>query len=247
VASRGTTNVLSGGPPRAGATTAAVDLRAVTRVFGVTPAVVRVDLEVAPGEIVLIRGPNGAGKSTLLRIVATALSPTYGGGRVFGFDLVRERDEIRRRVELLGHRTRLYEDLTAEENLRFTCTMFGIDRAGVGPALGRVGLADVARERVRGFSQGMRQRVAVARVLLRAPEVLLLDEPYAGLDAEARDLVDRTVVEAQRDGRTVLLATHDASRAASVATRSVLMDGGRLVGEPRIAGVPGSPAAEELR
>src|SRR5439155_23429613 len=151
------------------------------------------DLTVEPGEVVLVRGPNGAGKSTLLRIVATAISPTYGGGQVHGFDLLRDREEIRRRIELLGHRTRLYEDLTAAENLRFACAMHGVDAAATPSSLEQVGLADVADERVRGFSQGMRQRLAVARTVLRSPELLLLDEPYAGLDLEARDVVDDAV------------------------------------------------------
>src|SRR5262245_52031854 len=168
---------------------AAVELRGVTRLFGASPALVRIDLSIGRGEVVLLRGPNGAGKSTLLRVVATALSPTYGGGEVLGFDLVRERERIRAHVELLGHRTRLYEDLTAAENLTFWCAMTGVGRTGVPAALERVGLADVAGERVRGFSQGMRQRVAVARALLREPDLLLLDEPYAGLDTEARDAV----------------------------------------------------------
>jgi ABC-type multidrug transport system ATPase subunit len=203
----------------------------MTRVFGVTPAVVRVDLTVERGEVVLLRGPNGAGKSTLLRVVATALSPTYGGGEVLGFDLVRERERIRARVELLGHRTRLYEDLTAAENLRFACAMTGCPADGVAGALERVGLHQVADERVRGFSQGMRQRVAVARAVLRQPDLLLLDEPYAGLDTEARDAVDRAMTEARDAGRTVLLATHDVTRGA-LATRTVAMDGGRLVSEP---------------
>jgi heme ABC exporter ATP-binding subunit CcmA len=232
VASRGTTDVLAGGPSRAEQAAApAVSLRSVTRVFGVTPAVVRVDLSVERGEVVLVRGPNGAGKSTLLRVVATALSPTYGGGTVLGFDLLRERERIRAHVELLGHRTRLYEDLTAAENLRFACVMTGAPAAGVPDALDRVGLADVADERVRGFSQGMRQRVAVARVLLREPALLLLDEPYAGLDTSARDAVDGAVAEAKAAGRTVILATHDPTR-GDLATRTVVMDGGRLVEEP---------------
>jgi heme ABC exporter ATP-binding subunit CcmA len=207
----------------------------------VTPAVVRVDLRVERGEVVLVRGPNGAGKSTLLRVVATALSPTYGGGSVLGFDLLRGRDEIRRRVELLGHRTRLYEDLTAAENLRFACAVTGASPAGVASTLERVGLADVADERVRGFSQGMRQRVAVARALLRSPELLLLDEPYAGLDTSARDAVDGAIAEAREEGRTVLLATHDTTR-GSLATRTVVMDGGRLVEEPRALTEPGGSA-----
>ena len=92
-------------------------LSSVTRVFGLVPGLVRVDLAVERGEMLLVRGPNGAGKSTLLRVIATAVSPTYGSGSVLGYDLVRERDQIRRRTELLGHRTRLYEDLSAEENL----------------------------------------------------------------------------------------------------------------------------------
>jgi heme ABC exporter ATP-binding subunit CcmA len=240
VASRGTTDVLAGGPSRAEQAAApAVRLRSITRVFGVTPAVVRVDLTIERGEVVLVRGPNGAGKSTLLRVIATALSPTYGSGDVLGFDLVRERERIRAQVELLGHRTRLYEDLTAAENLRFACAMTDAPRAGVPDALDRVGLLDVADERVRGFSQGMRQRVAVARALLREPQLLLLDEPYAGLDTSARDAVDHAIADARAAGRTAIVATHDVTR-GSLATRTVVMDGGRLVSEPpALSAAPG--------
>jgi heme exporter protein A len=205
----------------------AVALANVTRVFGTTPAVVRVDLSVERGELVVVRGANGAGKSTLLRIAATAISPTYGGGSVLGFELVREREAIRRRTELLGHRTRLYEDLSAEENLRFVCTIHRADRDAIGPALERVGLLDAGRERVRSFSQGMRQRVALARVLVRRPELLLLDEPYSGLDEEAKDLVDAVIADNVAHGGTVLLATHDATRGAN-ATMTLRMEQGRL-------------------
>jgi len=208
----------------------AVRLSAVTRVFGVAPALVRADLRVERGEVLLVRGPNGAGKSTLLRVIATALSPTYGSGSVLGFDLVTGREEIRRRIELLGHRTRLYEDLTAKENLRFACTMYGLDPGEVDPVLRRVGLAGAAGERVRGYSQGMRQRVAVARALLRTPELLLLDEPYAGLDEAGKDVVDVAILAARAEGRTAVLATHDRTR-GSMATRTVFMDGGRLLPE----------------
>jgi ABC-type multidrug transport system ATPase subunit len=208
---------------------AAVDLRGVTRLFGSVPAVVRVDLSIERGEAVVLRGPNGAGKSTLLRIVATSLSPTYGGGSVLGFDLAAEREQIRRHSELLTHRTRLYEDLTARENLRLLTNLLGLDRARVDLALERVGLLDVADERVRGFSLGMRQKVAVARTLVRDPELLLLDEPASGLDASARAVVDAMVLEASAEGRTVLIATHHAVPAALPA-RVVPMRDGKIEG-----------------
>jgi len=215
---------------RTRARTQAVDLQGVTRLFGAMPAVVRADLRVERGEVVVVRGPNGAGKSTLLRIVATSLTPTYGRGTVLGFDLHRERDEIRRRVDLLTHRTRLYEDLTAAENLELWCRLLGVARDAVQPALERVGMLEVAGERVRAFSQGMRQRVAVARTIVRRPELLLLDEPYTGLDAEARHAVDDLIRETVRDGRTVVVATHHPI-ADSIARRELTLDGGRIVRE----------------
>jgi heme exporter protein A len=209
----------------------AVSLAGVTRVFGVTPALVRVDLEVAPGEALLVRGPNGAGKSTLLRVIATVLSPTYGRGSVFGLDLVRDRQEIRGRIEFIGHRTRLYEDLTGRENLRFWCRLYGMDPDGVDEALDHVRLGPDAGTRVAAYSQGMRQRVAVARAWLRRPELLLLDEPYAGLDDEAKAIVDDLIGETAARGDTVILATHDRTRGA-VAGRTISVDGGRVVPDP---------------
>jgi heme exporter protein A len=206
----------------------AVLLTGVTRVFGTVAALVRVDLEVASGETVLIRGPNGAGKSTLLRLVATLLSPTYGGGRVLGLDLIADRFKVRRRTELLGHRTRLYEDLTARENLAFACAVAGLASDGIPKVLERVGLSRWADERVAGFSQGMRQRVAVARMLLRSPDLLLLDEPFAGLDAEAKSVVDEAILEASRGGCTVLMATHEPGR-DRIASRIIFMDEGRVL------------------
>ncbi|MCI0632876.1 MAG: ABC transporter ATP-binding protein [Actinobacteria bacterium] len=186
----------------------AVDLHGVTRLFGAAPAVVRVDLSIERGEAVVLRGPNGAGKSTLLRIVATSLSPTYGGGSVLGFDLVAQREEIRSRCELLTHRTRLYEDLTARENLRLFTDLLGTSRDRADRALEEVGLGAEADERVRGFSQGMRQKVAVARTIARDPELLLLDEPATGLDDSARDVVRSMILDASDRGRTVVIATH---------------------------------------
>ena len=226
---------------RNGSAPSAVALSNVTRVFGAVPALVRASLSVQSGECLLIRGPNGAGKTTLLRVIATAISPTYGSGSVFGQDLVEGRDAIRRRIELLGHRTRLYDDLSGRENLVFACELYGLDRNGVAPALERVGLTDVAEERVRRYSQGMRQRLALARLLVRAPDLLLLDEPYAALDDEARTLMDHVIEEAKADGRTVVLATHDPTKAA-VADRILFMDGGRILPELTPTTVVEAPA-----
>jgi heme exporter protein A len=214
--------------PPTGAITAVVELTGVTRLFGTTAALVRADLSVERGQIVVLRGPNGAGKSTLLRILATSLSPTYGRGRVLGFDLARQRDRIRRGTELVTHATRLYDDLTAAENLRFWCQLLERDPGGIDGVLDRVGLLEVSADRVRGFSQGMRQRLAIGRAILRGPELLLLDEPFTGLDAEARHAVDDLVRDTAADGRTVVLATH---HDVPFGSREIHLDGGRIVRE----------------
>ncbi len=208
----------------------AVHLSRVTRLFDGLAAITQVSLDVGTGEAVWLRGSNGSGKSTLLRVIATAISPTYGGGTVLGHDLARGRAAIRAGSELVGHNTRLYDDLTATENLRFICDLHGLDPGGVAPALERVGLAEVATVRAGNFSQGMRQRLVLARCLVRGPRLLLLDEPYAGLDPDARVVVDDLLADVSRAGRTVLIASHEAPPERLV-HRTVVMDGGRLTGE----------------
>ena len=207
---------------------AAVRLSRVTRLFDGLAAVSQVSLEVALGETVWLRGWNGSGKTTLLRLIATAISPTFGGGTVLGFDLQTERSAIRARCDLLSHQTRLYDDLTAAENLRFTCSLYDIDPRLAEPALDRVGLEEVAAVRVARFSQGMRQRLALARCLMRGPALILLDEPYAALDVEARVVVDELLVAAQAGGQTVVVAGHEAPPAHLI-DRELTMDGGRVI------------------
>jgi heme exporter protein A len=210
--------------------TTAVTLRGVTRLFGALPGLVRVNLRVDRGETIWLCGPNGSGKSTLLRLIGTALSPTFGDGTVLGHDLVAGRALIRARTDLLGHHFRLYEDLTAAENLRFTCSLHGLDPEGIHAALDSVGMSEVTDVRTGGFSQGMRQRLALARCRLRDPDLLLLDEPYAGLDVDARVVVDDLLAGARARGRTILLASHEPPPAALI-DRTVTIDGGRLIGE----------------
>jgi ABC-type multidrug transport system ATPase subunit len=207
---------------------AAVLLSRVTRLFDGLAAVSQVNLEIAGGETIWLRGWNGSGKTTLLRLIATALSPTFGGGSVLGFDLHKQRNAIRARTDLLSHETRLYNDLTAAENLRFAGRLYDVDRRLVEPSLERVGLDEVAAVRVGSFSQGMRQRLALARCLMRAPTLILLDEPYAGLDVDARVVVDDLLTAAHGTSQTVVVASHEAPPPHLV-DREVLMDGGRLV------------------
>jgi len=191
-------------------------------------AVSQVSLEVAQGETVWLRGWNGSGKTTLLRLIATAISPTFGDGSVLGFDLRAERSAIRARADLLSHETRLYGDLTAVENLRFACSLYDLDPRLAESALDRVGLEEVAAVRVARFSQGMRQRLALARCLMRGPALILLDEPYAALDVEARVVVDELLTAAQASGQTVVVASHEAPPAHLI-DREVMMDGGRVI------------------
>jgi heme exporter protein A len=213
---------------------AAVRLSRVTRLFDGLAAVSQVSLEVAHGETVWLRGWNGSGKTTLLRLIATAISPTFGGGSVLGFDLQTQRNAIRARTDLLSHETRLYGDLTAAENLRFACSLYDLDARLAGPALERVGLDEVAAVRAGSFSQGMRQRLALARCLMRVPALILLDEPYAALDVDARVVVDELLSTAHAGGQTVVVASHEAPPAHFI-DREVMMDGGRLTAPTGVA------------
>lgn len=207
----------------------ALDLRGISKVWGRSAALKRVDLRLERGRVLALLGPNGAGKTTLLKIIAGAVAPTVGEGAILGVDL-RDRPALRARIGLLAPDSYLYDDLTALENLEFTMTM-----ADKRPAAGElaewletVDLAGQTGERVRGFSSGMKRRLALARVLLLQPELLLLDEPYTNLDVAGADLVDGLVRQSRDAGRTVVLATHDAGRASVLADAIARLEAGRL-------------------
>jgi heme exporter protein A len=191
-------------------------------------------LTLAPGEALALIGRNGAGKTTLLRIVATLLRPSRGEGRIFGHELLREPNAVREQVGMMGVAPALYEDLTAEENLRFACRMRGqpADRARILRVLEEVALGAHAGARVRSFSSGMRKRVSLARVLLSPPRLLLLDEPYASIDEEGTGLVNSLVERVKDAGGAVLLTTHDLPRASGAVERVARIERGVLVEEP---------------
>jgi len=208
----------------------AVRLRSAVSLLGRFPALAGVDLDVAPGEIVLVQGANGAGKTTLLRACAGLAAFTAGEAEVLGQDLRKDRKAVRRRIGLLGHATFLYDDLTVADNLTFSARSAGADASSVAEAMARLGLDGRLRDVPAGrLSAGQRRRVAVAAVVARRPDLWLLDEPHAGLDAAGRDLLDGLVRDAAARGATVLLASHELDRAAALATRTVTMAGGQVV------------------
>jgi heme ABC exporter ATP-binding subunit CcmA len=207
----------------------AVRLSRAVVLLGRFPALAGADLLVHRGEIVHLSGPNGAGKSTLLRACAGLLRVVEGEAEVLGHDLVRERRQVRRRVGLLGHSSFLYEELTVLDNLRFAVRAAGAPVAAVAPALEKLGLAGrLADVPVARLSAGQRRRAALAVLVARAPELWLLDEPHAGLDAAGRDLVDGLVREAAVAGTTVVFASHELDRASSLAQRQLTVVGGQV-------------------
>jgi heme ABC exporter ATP-binding subunit CcmA len=208
-----------------------VRFRAAVSLLGRFPALAGVDLDVATGDIVLLSGPNGAGKTTLLRACAGLVAISSGEAEVLGCDLRSDRRAVRRRVGLLGHATFLYDDLSVVENLRFAAKAAGRSVADADGALDRLGLSGRLRHvEVAKLSAGQRRRVALAAVVARRPELWLLDEPHAGLDAGGRDLVDGLVRNAVTEGATVLLASHELDRASTLATRRVTVAGGQVAG-----------------
>ena len=204
-----------------------VHLQQAVALIGRFPALAGVDLDVDAGEVVLLRGPNGAGKTTLLRACAGLVPVVSGTATVLGCDLVADRGAVRRRVGLLGHATHLYDDLSVTENVDFWSRAAGATRADGRAALERLEVATRLYDLpVRALSAGQRRRVSLAAVLARRPELWLLDEPHAGLDAAGRDVVDGLMAEAASVGATVLFASHELDRAEAVARRTVVIAGG---------------------
>lgn len=210
-----------------------LEARGLVRDFGPVRAVAGVDVVLDSGEFLTIFGPNGAGKSSLLGMLGGGIRPTEGEVRVRGESLDPSRTEWRRRVGVLSHRGFLYGHLTAEENLRFYGDLFTLPDLGtrVPERLAAVGLGARARTLVRELSHGMRQRLALARALLHDPDVVLLDEPYTGLDPSAAGVL-RDVLSNLRDGRrTVVMVTHNLHQGLELATRVAIQAQGRFAWE----------------
>jgi heme exporter protein A len=206
-----------------------IKIKKLTKTYGRSRALDRIDLRVGRGEFLTIAGPNGAGKSTLLGIIAGLIRPTRGEVLLDDVDAVKDRDDgLARKIGVLSFHSFLYSDLTVLENLRFYAKLYDIEDAEgrSDELLQRLGMSKRSHSLTKTLSRGMKQRVALARTLLHDPPVLLLDEPYVGLDQGAMELLQLFLSEKQR---TILLVTHDLNRGLEVADRIVIVDRGRIV------------------
>ena len=213
------------------AETLALDSRGIEKKFGYSFAVRNVTLQLKRGEFVVLFGSNGAGKTTFLKVAATLMRPTKGNLSVEGFDIHTQAEQARRHIGFLSHNTFVYRDLSALENLKFFCRLYGIaaDEDRLLGILDRVELKRRANDTVRSFSRGMQQRVGIARALLHDPSVILLDEPYTGLDAKAAETLNSLLDDAVTAGKTVVLTSHDLNQGLRAATRAVILDKGLVV------------------
>jgi heme exporter protein A len=211
--------------------TLALDSEGIEKRFGYAPAVRDISLQIPRGEFVALFGRNGAGKTTFLRIAATLVRPSKGRLAIEGYDVEKDPEAARRCIGFLSHNTFVYRDLSALENLRFFSRLYKVSgaREKIPALLDRVGLGRRAEEPVRALSRGLQQRVGIARVMLHDPSLLLLDEPYTGLDAQAIETLDGILDESVRAGKTVVLTTHDLDQGLRSATRAVIIDKGRVI------------------
>ncbi len=214
-------------------TDAGIEVMRVSKRFGALTALGDVSFSVANGSSLALLGPNGAGKTTLLRIVAGLSKPSSGSVLVGDADLADSAESVRSQFGVVSHQTMLYEDLTAHENLSFYGKLYGLDalETRVVDGLQAVGLDDRADDRVRTFSRGMKQRLAIARATIHDPGFLLFDEPFTGLDVAGRDILTERVQMFRSQKRTAILVTHDLRQAVELSDRYVLLAKGRVVGE----------------
>jgi ABC-2 type transport system ATP-binding protein len=202
------------------------DLR---RSFGAKEAVQGISLSARHGEVFGLLGPNGAGKTTTIRMLTGQIDPSGGSARVAGYDVVKERAHLKEHIGVVFEEQNLYDRLSARLNLEFSCWLYGVEKKRVDEVLSLVGLRDRAKDPVRTFSNGMKQRLMIARALLHRPEVLFLDEPGRGLDPiSARD-VHETVAQLGREGTTILITTHYMEEAEQLCQRVAFIVNGRLV------------------
>jgi len=227
----------------------AVEVRGLGKRYGDLWALRDLDLAVPRGTVLGLLGHNGAGKTTFLRLCATLLSPSEGRVRVGGLDAGANGIAVRRQIAVLGHESFLYPDLSAHENLVFYARLYGLTdaRAQVEEQLDRFALRGWAHRPVRTLSRGMLQRCALARVLLHDPRLLLLDEPFTGLDVAARELLGEQLRLAHARGAAVVMSTHDVGLGVALCQRALVLSRGALVADLAVASDDAARLEAELR
>jgi heme exporter protein A len=225
-----------------------IEVHKLYKRFGPKTVLRDLEFQAVEGEFVAVLGPNGAGKTTFLRILASLSRQTLGDVRIAGYSLPHQAAAVRRRLGVVSHLPLLYGDLTAEENLRFYGRMYAVEQLDmrIDAVLGLVGLANRRRDLVRTFSRGMQQRLAIGRAVIHDPQVLLLDEPYTGLDQDASEMLDGVLRQVAGQRRTVVMTSHDLLRAADLAGRFDVLSHGAIQASKRIADVGGAGGVMEF-
>jgi ABC-2 type transport system ATP-binding protein len=207
----------------------AIQVEKLRRTFKGRAAVDGISFSVEQGEIFGFLGPNGAGKTTTIRVLTGQLLPSSGSARVAGYDCASQAQSLKPLIGVVGEQQNLYDRLSGRENLAFFARLFGVSSGRVDDVLAQVGLSNRAKESVKIYSNGMKQRLLIARALLNQPQVLFLDEPTRGLDPGAARDIRRAVATLARDGTTVFLTTHYMEEADQLCSRVAFLNEGRIV------------------
>ena len=211
----------------------------VTKSFGYIQALRGVDLKIKKGEFVTVFGPNGAGKTTLIKLLATLTKPTSGKVIIANHDIKKEPDKVRALIGVISHDPYLYGNLSALENIGFFASLYGISqpKKKAIQVIKQVGLESRMHDLVRTFSRGMQQRLAVARAIVHEPKILLLDEPYTGLDQHGARIFGDLLNWLKTENRTIVMTTHNLPEGLEISDRIAILDGGKIVYESDARGV----------
>lgn len=209
-----------------------IEIEKLVKAYGFLPVLKGINMTVERGQFLALLGANGSGKSTLLRLLTGLAKPTAGQIRIGGWSIPQEMQAVRAQIGLVSHKSLLYDNLTARENLRFYANLYDLPATTIDPRIDelliKVGLGKRGDSLVRTFSRGMLQRLSIARALLHNPHVLLFDEPYTGLDQDAGVILDDLLLQAQSDGHTIIMATHQLERAARLCQRVIILNRGKV-------------------
>lgn len=197
--------------------------------YGQLTAVDHINFSVAEGEILGFLGPNGAGKSTTIKMLTGQLVPKEGRAIVLGLNVAQRPKQVQAQIGVSFETTNLYEQMSAEENLKLFARLFGMKEVDIGGLLQRVGLDGRGRERVENYSKGMKQRLMVARALVNRPRILFLDEPTEGLDPTSASAIRNVIREERERGATIFLTTHDMLEADKLSDRVAFINQGKIV------------------